>query len=270
MEEKENKQKKYDETNLVRIEGKGRTREFICMEYTDLIESGFNLTVEEVTAYLRCTYQHVTDKIVPEVQHIRITEAAKIMLLRYAAEYNIDERISLLYMKRILFEKTDFQRYICEHAKKIVAYHRFYETDFSPEVINYIKAKLASYNANSKGRNLSIEDYMQRVMNTFLWEKFKNQPLMIPFNESFPATLYSQKDLMELFGLTYKVEFYRKIDSLGVNKIKIGNMIRYRKEEIVEPFLAYMYITAFQRLKERVGERYIITVIQERALEMLD
>ena len=105
-------------------------------------------------------------------------------------------------------------------------------------------------------------------MDSFLWRDFKNNPVQIPTIEHFPSVLYSQKDLMGLFGVNYKVEFYRKLERYRINKLKIGNLVRYRKEEIAETFLASMYITAFMSLIEKHGDQYI-RIIQERALELL-
>lgn len=48
---------KYDEPNLIRIEGEGRNQNDISLAYIELIEEGFSLTVEEVASYLRCSYQ---------------------------------------------------------------------------------------------------------------------------------------------------------------------------------------------------------------------
>lgn len=98
---------------------------------------------------------------------------------------------------------------------------------------------------------------------------FKNNPINIPTIEHFPEKLYSQKDLMNIWGLDYKVSFYRKLEWLGINKIKIGNMVRYRKNEVEEEFLATMYISIFQSLKEVYNDDYV-QVIQNRALDLLE
>lgn len=268
MDRGEKGKKKYDETNLIRVDGQGKTKKDICLAYIELIETDFSLTVEDVALYLRCTYQHVIDKIVPEVQHIRITEVGKIMLLEYAKDNELSEDLTPLFFKRILFHEGDFQRYICESVETIVAYKRFYEHDFKIEVVEKINEKISIYNQEYK-RNLTLNQYMQRVMDSFLWKSFKNELITVPTIEDFPEKLYSQKDLIDLLGLNFKMEFYRKLDSLGLNKIKIGNMVRYRKDEVVEKFLVRMYITVFLYLKENYGEQYI-QIIEERALELLD
>ena len=63
--------------------------------------------------------------------------------------------------------------------------------------------------------------------------------------------------------------FYSKIESLGINKIKIGNLVRYRKDEIEDQFLARMNISVFEYLKDVYNNDYI-DVIQNRALDLLE
>lgn len=63
--------------------------------------------------------------------------------------------------------------------------------------------------------------------------------------------------------------FYSKLESLGINKIKIGNLVRYRKDEIEDQFLARMNISVFEYLKDVYNNDYI-DVIQNRALDLLE
>ncbi|MEH6908929.1 hypothetical protein [Neobacillus drentensis] len=255
---------KYDEPNLILVNGIGKNKEEICKAYIELFQSGYTLTAEKIADYLRCSYQHVIETIVPKVKHIRITEMAKMLLLKH---FEGEEYASLFY-KRILFHENDFKRYIMKNAENIISYKKFFERDFEPVVIEQIKAKLLVSNAKTTGKHLTLESYMQRVLNSFLWRNFKNEPIIIKTLEDSPTTLYSQRDLMEIFRVNFKAEFYRKLESLGINKMKLGNMVRYRKEEVEEEFLAKMYITAFQRLYKLSDGRYI-EAIQERALELL-
>jgi hypothetical protein len=265
----EKKIKKYDETNLVMVEGLGRTQEDICLNYIMFIQEGYSLTIQDVATYLRCTYQHVIDKLVPKVPHIRITEVAKMMLMKYSMEHDdIKEELSSLFYKRLLFHKQKFQEYVCKQGVSIISYKRFYTSDMQPVAVEQIKMKLATYNDRNKGKPLSFEKHMERVMDSFLWRGFKNEPIISPTLENFPKELYSQRDLMEHFRLNYKVEFYRKLDSLGVNKVKLNNMIRYSKNEVEEEFMARMYISAFVQLKMEYGDNYI-NAIQDRAIELL-
>ncbi|MDK7667361.1 MULTISPECIES: hypothetical protein [Cytobacillus] len=267
--EQKKKEKTYDETNLIKIEGQGRTKEDICLSYLEFINSGFSLTIEEIASYLRCTYQYVLDKIVPEVPHIRITEVSKLMLFKYAIEHDLDEEISSLFVKRILFHRGEFQRYVCNSAESVISFKRFYERDFEAEVVLQMKQKLAILNQKSTGKSITFEKYMQRVMDSFMWRHFKNEPITKPKIDIFPPQLFSQRDLMNIFGVNHKVEFYRHLDTLGINKVKLNNLVRYRVDEVEETFQARMYITAFLHLKNKHGEEYM-TVIQKRALELLD
>ena len=117
----------------------------ICQKYIEPVEDGYTLTVDEVASYLRCTYQHVIDKLVPEISHIRITETSKMLLLKYVKVYDLDDilgNISSLFYKRILFHQGDFQEFICKNPIPIISYKRLYMDDFDPKIMEEIKGKL--------------------------------------------------------------------------------------------------------------------------------
>lgn len=262
------KRKKYDEPNLVKIEGEGKTMEDICLSYLSYIKEGYNLTVEEIQNYLRCTYQHVNQQIIHKIPHIRITEKSRNMLFLYAQKHTIDESIYALFYKRILVNRKEFQEYIQKHSYQIIAYKRFYKDNFSSEFLYKVKRKLEKHNRNNRGYSITLEQHFQRVMDSFVWKDFKNKPILIQSLLSFPETIYSQNDLIKQYGFRYKVDFYRMIHRLGLNKIKIGRLVRYRSEDIEERFLAKMYISVYLDLKESYGENYM-KVIQKRALDLL-
>lgn len=261
------KQKKYVEPNLILIEGEGKTYESICHSYFSYINNGFNLSVEEVQSYLRCTYQYVIKQIVPAIPHIRITEASRNMLFTYAREYGgIDDDLYSLFYKRILLNRNDFQTFIKEQSYRVIAYQRFYNHQFPEDFIVEVQKKLKE--RNKKGKPISLEQHFQLVMDSFIWKDFKNEPMVTHSLSYFPEVLYSQNDLIRINGFRYKENFYRMVHHLGLNKIKIGNLVRYSKEEVEEPFLAKMYVSVYKHLKDMYGNNYI-QVIQRRALELL-
>ncbi|WP_246938516.1 hypothetical protein [Bacillus pinisoli] len=157
----------------------------------------------------------------------------------------------------------------------MVAYKRFYKDDFEKDFINLLDEKLSTFNEN-KEQSLSIKDHIQNVLNTNRLRNLTNKPVVEPI-QSFPSGLYSQKDLMNLFNIKHKVALYRKLELLGINKMELGNMVRYSKEEIDEElqedndreFLARMYITDFLHLTKTYGDKYILE-IQKQALKVLE
>lgn len=72
------------------------------------------------------------------------------MLLRHATNNIINETIVPLFNKRILFNRFEFEHYICSIAKKEITYKRFYEQDFDPDAILDIKEKLHTLNQTKK------------------------------------------------------------------------------------------------------------------------
>lgn len=85
-------------------------------------------------------------------------------------------------------------------------------------------------------------------MDSFIWKDFKNETIVIPIDR-FPKSLKSQRDLGSEWGSNYKVNFYRRIETKGINKVRIGNLVRYDKEMVEEDYLAHMYVSVFNQLK---------------------
>lgn len=263
----EKKHKPYDEANLIRIEGKGLTADEICSLYIMRFKNGFDLTVEEIADYLRCTYQYVLKNITSQVPHIRITEDVKILLLKRE-----DDEFRHFYYKRILFDRKAFQDFIIKNATYIRTYKRFYQSDFSAATIKEIKIKLEDYNRrNTKLKDVSFERLIKDVLNSFMTKYFVNDPCLQQLDR-FPK-LQNQNDIMDSKGLQYKVSFYRYVESVGLNKIKLGNLVRYDVEEVNEKdYVCSTPIKNFENLM-RLHEGDIGLVMEEikkKALQMLD
>ncbi|MEK3992794.1 hypothetical protein [Robertmurraya sp. FSL R5-0851] len=253
----------YKENNLIRIEAK--TGEKICSEYLQYIENGFRLTVEDIATYLGCTYQHVINKVVPEVEHIRITELSKMILMKYAIDYGIDNSISQLFTKRILFSEKGFKEHINNTIEHVLSYKRFSVSDFEPEFIYEVNKRIEKVNEKKRGRKLTLQSYMTKILDAEKWNGFENKPEYYPIN-SYPIKLYTQEELMREHGLVYKVDFYRNVElSLGYRKLKYGNLIRYEKIQETNDFVFQTYICIFNMLREKHGE-HVMKVIQEKAI----
>ncbi|WP_110114976.1 hypothetical protein [Bacillus sp. CGMCC 1.16541] len=120
-----------------------------------------------------------------------------------------------------------------------------------------------------KGDVLSFEEHIQNVLNSFIQNESVDNAATVKQLDTFPGGLYSQKDLMEINNIKYKVELYRMLNSLGVNKLKIGNLVRYDKKEIEEAYIAKISVSVTDDLVARHGTDYI-DVIKEEAIQMLD
>lgn len=257
------KKSPYKEDNLIRIEAK--TGQEICSEYLHYIENGFRLTVEDIASYLVCTYQHVINKVIPEVKHIRITEVSRMILMKYATDNSIDNSISQLFTKRILFSEKDFKEHITKSIEQVISYKRFTAEDFESGFIDEANKRIEKVYEKKRGRKLNLQAHMTKILDAEKWNGFENKPEYYPIN-TFPTRLYTQEEIMSENGLVYKVDFYRSVElSLGYRKLKYGNLIRYVKIQETNDFVFQTYISIFNMLREKHGEN-VMKVIQEKAI----
>lgn len=238
---------KYNEENLVRIEGKGMSATTIMNTYLQYIEEeGFTLTVEEIANYLRVSYQYVTETVLPSVLHIRINESARSIIMKELNRNNEESEYYSLFMKRVLFQQESFQTYLTEQAQHEVIYKKFYRQDFDEQLLSRLGKQLETYNQKMK-KPISLSFLLQQVMDSFIPKHFIVEPTYQPLR-SFPAHLLSQRDIMETYGLPYKVSFYRYLEKKGINKVKIGNLVRYLPTELEEKAICVAYEGVYQRL----------------------
>lgn len=269
-----NEQKPYNETNLIRIESK--SRKDICSEYLHYIENGYRLTIDDAATYLNCTGPYVINTIVPEVKHIRITRLSKMILMKYAKDNGIEEKRARLFTKRILFSEDNFKEHIRNSIELVISYKKFSENDFEPGFIDEIKKRIAR--GNEKGKKLTLQSHMTRITDILKKKYFTDENGVVRFENqqenlhinSFPVKLYTQKEIMNEYGIKYKVDFYRQVElKLGFRRLKYGNLVRFEKVKEDKKYIFQMYLSIYRMLQELYGED-LINIIQNEALIKLD
>lgn len=110
---------------LIKIEGKGLTLEEIADSYYELIDSDFNMTINDMANYLRCSYDYIQKNIAPYVHHLYINSVANKALVQ---NYNDSEYFNL-FTKRKLFSRMDFQDFILRESVLLLTKERYYIDD---------------------------------------------------------------------------------------------------------------------------------------------
>ncbi len=127
-----NRPKTYQLDTFNELHGRGMSIEDICLMYIKTIEDDFHLTIDEIVDYLQCSDRYVRNEILPYVEHIRINQVARSMLMKYAKEHDEPNE---LYKKRILFSLSSFHKFFLKNTIYSKAYIRFYMADFDFEVM---------------------------------------------------------------------------------------------------------------------------------------
>lgn len=241
----------YQDDNLIKIEGQGQTATTIFYEYLRYInDEQFSLTTEDIANYLSCSYQYVTETILPHVTHIRINESARSILVKHSEETGEGEEISHLFMKRVLFQVSSFKSFIMNQAEYKSTYRRFIKNDFDEGMLQSLENELEQYNEGKK-KPISISWLLQSAMDQLIPKYFTVEPVIKPLS-AFPSLL-SQREIMEQYQIPYKVSFYRMIERQGINKVHIGNLVRYVKDELEEDYMCWMYESLYNQLLEKWG-----------------
>ncbi|MDQ0255534.1 hypothetical protein J2S74_002916 [Evansella vedderi] len=235
-----NREVGYNEPKLLKVEGKGKTRDFILGHYIELIEhSGYNLTIDEISNYLRCSYNWVAENMMNEIWHIRVNSRVGEMAVK---ELDSDNPTRDFFYKRVLFNRDDFYRYMKENAWYIQSSKCFLISDFA----KYEWSELIKELEEHKNFN-EVSKLMQRAVEALIPRYFTNKPIKKKL-KTIPEKLWSQKDFFENGSFQYKPQFYRFVETRGLGKIILGNFVRYDQKELEEQCLCSMPITLYENL----------------------
>jgi hypothetical protein len=221
----------YFGENYIKLEGKGITIRDILNLYVDHIREGYNLTVEEICNYLQCSKVHFLSNYRDSIKHIRITIIIRDIFFTLLKKREIDlleadmDKLISLFLKRILYNRDDFNRFIAENCFIEHKYKRLSLEDF----------------------NLKITDFKDRMdaidlLNAISFELYgRCDEGILKSIHYVPGELHSLKSSLQEFGMKYDVEFYRLIKAKGVNKICLGNLARYDLEDFEGYYIKVNY-----------------------------
>lgn len=196
----------------------------IIKKYREKIyDDGYNLTIDEMSDYLRCTYNYVQSQITPKLSYIVINSVARNLLSRAVRDDLLE--YSTLYSKRRLYKRYDFAKYIYS-AQVIKKYHRIYMTDLSDDAQKFLKMLQEKRPEKSVGgwfRVLAKRSHDAAV-----------DAEQVYTLQYFPQTLLSLQDIKVVLNLNYDVQAYRYLDKIAAPKIKIGSLIRYDQADLTK------------------------------------
>lgn len=196
----------YTGENYIKLHGQGSKLSQIMDEYKSHIADGYNYTVEEICNYLSCTSTYFLKEYRDSIKHIRVTDLIRTTAKEMMIENELDPGYYYNYfMKRILYNREDFRQFILNNVKAKYYYKRLVLTDFNiiPDSLNH-EIKLINYLNDKSESCYGIPE----------------NPIIKPLRY-VPDRLYSQKDIKQIKGLKYNVEFYRWIKSAGIKKLKL-------------------------------------------------
>lgn len=257
MEKKPKRQKRSFE-DLVRnpyrvvINGKGKTIHEIINWYFTQISNGFQLTVNEITHILDCSYDYVIESIAPYVLHIRITDTVRPYLLQAEPPASW---VPLL-TKRMLFSIDDFWRFLQEQAKYELKYIRF-RVEEIPEINHWKKENGFSFFQVEKQLNKAFV-LLTSSMSEEERKKRKEERTFLPLSllQGFEKNenWYSVSSIGKEMEFRYRVQVQRFLDARGANPIRLGKLVRYmRIEWEAKEILSYPFLE-FQYLQETYGD----------------
>lgn len=224
------------------------------------MELDFNLTTNDIMDYLRVTTGYVQKDVVKHLRKIPITGQVRRGLRLYYQKH----RLNILFSKRRLYSRTDFQNYLLERAYEEKSYHRLYHNDFSPEFLERV-AKIAGIKRKTnfvfeKDKEKAFEEYKRKLsiplskLTEMVLPKLEPQqePLSTEHKlEKMPEELMSMQDIIKSFEFAHVPQGYKLVEERKVPKIHIDNLVRYDKEQVMKiPLVTVQAIYDVKELKE--------------------
>jgi hypothetical protein len=237
----------YFGNNYIKLDGTGNTITDIIDSYIKYINEGYNLTVEEICNYLQCSSTYFLNNYRDSIKHIRITVMVRDAFFQLLRAEMISltedtERLIKMFLKRILYNREDFNRFIKENCLVEHKYKRYSLDDFE------------IYPKNFEDRRRVIE--LLNFISYDLYFECK-EPVIEPL-DYIPSELHSLKNLKEYLDIKYDVEFYRMIQQQGINKIKLGNLVRYD----ITDFDSESMISVNYKAWEMLGKKMITEILK--------
>jgi hypothetical protein len=219
---------------LIKIEGKGLTLEEIADSYYELIDSDFNMTINDMANYLRCSYDYIQKKKhAPYVHHLYINSVANKALVQ---NYNDSEYFNL-FTKRKLFSRMDFQDFILRESVLLLTKERYYIDDLHEDTREVLSGLVEKSDEKTNVSSLFETIVKQQVAKLYSPNELNSSLVRERKLSVESKQLYSLKDLLagiEDWNLhfNYKVEVFRYLEKQGIPKLKFQTLIRYRIEDL--------------------------------------
>lgn len=218
---------KYDEENLIRIEGD--TWNDIFTNYIDKIANeGYNMTINEACSYIGCSYTYFITRFIDKIKHIRINITAKKILFKLSENKGYEDYYPM-FSKRILLSREDFYRYIKSEIKVEQQYAVLDMDDVEKNIVQEIDNNLKIYYEKKRGkqkRNKSVAGLFEEVISS-ITEKKEPTKYNLTEDKILPSKLYSVRELKQHFHVNSEVQVYRLIDKYGAKKYILNDFVRY-------------------------------------------
>ncbi|WP_059040657.1 hypothetical protein [Paenibacillus rubinfantis] len=207
--------------NTIRIDGEGKKMSEILSIYESYIESGFDLSIEEIAAYISSSYRFALQEIKPHIPHIGVTQTIRIAVMRELERTGREMEMYKLQLlqKRILLDRASFEAFMLDRLSKeqkfaVIPFEQF-TTHPNYEVLVEV--------VRDKSRHLGILRRASLDVHKEAWKA----PMDASPVRTLPDQLLSLQDLKKLRGFRHNAEVYHHVNMSGVNKYRIGNMVRY-------------------------------------------
>lgn len=205
--------------------------------YMKLIDTSFNMTVNEIQDYFDCssTYlfkrrngeeEHSNLDIKNKINYIWVNNAARSIIVKRLIEMDIwDDYYKGLLIKNSLYCRFSFEEYVKRELKREVKYGYLFLKDFEEHKL-FPKFK-ELYSNSERWMNLLIS------YSKFCFGECKEEDAVIETGVC-PKALYSPKKLKEEFGIRHNSILYRDyINAHGVHKYKIKGLVRYDLNDLL-------------------------------------
>lgn len=207
--------------NAVHVDGSGKGYYDIAKSYLDYITNkDFNLSIDEACYFLSCSYTHFLMNFRYICKHIYINVPARVMINKASIIDHNDNLDLSLIRKKVLYCKSDFEKYLMENLKVELSYKSIeIEKFMSFDDYNVLQKSFETYEITNL-LNLASIQLLGTPTNSNVYD-FKDLGL------SLPKRLIGLQEIKDILGYKYNTQLYRKIKSAGCKKYRLNNLVRY-------------------------------------------
>jgi hypothetical protein len=210
--------------NVIKLEGTKKNLAELIFDYINFIKNGFDLSIEEISNYMGCSYLYALKNIKPSLKQISTNVIVRNEVKRNKHKYQEYEELFPLFHKRILLDRSDFHNFISIELKIEMRYDHipiesFYEHESYPKFINLLV------------KDDSILTLLCKASLMAYKKQYVEQAITLPATR-IPNKLFSLNEIQTIFGYKHKVQVYKAIAHKGVNKFIFRDLVRYDISDI--------------------------------------
>ena len=288
---------------------KNKSFQEIILTYMSHFDSGYDLTMNEISDLLDCTIRYIQKHYKEEISYINVNTFVKSALKTIDKKTNLpiyevifnqlnsdDEyRYTSLFKKRLLFSRPEFVNYLKNNLQIEQRTKAFIVEDFrSIKSIDKVLANRKKYKELLNQKKFSLHDVLKYAISKYIDTDFADfeekqlkvageyvtvhipKPVIYKFDQvdELPESFIGLQTVKVQMNYNHDIEAYRDLERLGIRKYRLGTLARFDPNEwewkkFNQPCVT-MSFSKYIKLSRSMNDIEIMQHIINAAISLLD